>query len=69
VVHTLQAESEVKVVWTVAVSIALALLLALFPDITKVTLTDIWPDTRSIHTLTMAVGFTFSTVKKKTFNI
>lgn len=64
-VHTLQAKSEVEVVWTVAVSITLTLLLTLLPDVTKVTLADVWPDTCSIHALMMTVGFTFTTVKTK----
>lgn len=65
VIHTLETISQSHLVWTVAVSIAFAFLLALFPHIAKVTGTSVWSCTSSIHALIMTVWFTFSTEKKR----
>lgn len=61
VIHTLETISQSHLIWTVAVSIAFAFLLALFPHIAKVTGTSVWSCTSSIHALIMTVWFTFST--------
>lgn len=60
-IHALETISKTQIIGTVAVSITFAFLFTLFSHISKVTLTYVWSNTCSIHTLLVAVGFTFST--------
>lgn len=59
-IHALETISKAQLIGTVAVSITFAFLFTLIPHISKVTLTSVWSNTCSIHTLLVAVGFTFS---------